>query len=102
MTSVKDLWDLHRASRFPDGLRGSEVSGEDLVLLDADIAGCVQTFLANGGSLDDERRTILEECCRAVSRVEAGLTGQQREYFARLGQIAQETLRSLESGAADA
>jgi len=102
MTSVRELWEQHLTAPFPDGLRGSEAAGEDLALLDADIAGCVQTFLANGSRLDPERHAILRRCYEAVSRVELSLSGPGRTYFSRLSQLAQEILRRLASEGADA
>lgn len=57
--AVSDLWQEHGQAPFPTGLRGAERAGIDLVLLDADIAGCVHTWLGNGGSLDEWRRGIL-------------------------------------------
>lgn len=45
------LWEDHLRALFPDGFRGVDVDGVDLVLLDADVGGLVQREL-NGG-LDD-------------------------------------------------
>jgi len=102
MTSLRALWNRHRASPFPADLRGSELGGEDLVLLDANIAGCVQSFLATGGRLDDARLAILQGCYRTLCRIEPSLAGEQRAYFGRLREMAQEALRCLEGGLADA
>lgn len=41
-----------RNERWPAHLNAAERAGIDLVMLDADIAGCVTTWLSNGGSLD--------------------------------------------------
>ena len=48
------LWDEHCRAPFPDRLRGMEIAGVDMVLLDADIAGCVTTWLG-GASLRRRR-----------------------------------------------
>ncbi|MFD0376673.1 hypothetical protein [Streptomyces sp. NPDC127112] len=45
------LWEDHLRAPFPDGFRGVEFDGVDLVLLDADVAGLVQRELKDG--LDD-------------------------------------------------
>ncbi|WP_205008525.1 hypothetical protein [Streptomyces sp. Cmuel-A718b] len=41
--AVSHLWREHQQAPFPAGLRGAERADIDLVLLDADIAGCVST-----------------------------------------------------------
>jgi hypothetical protein len=46
--SIKDLWDEHLATPFPKGCRGRDLNGIDFVLLDANIAGCVRTFVERG------------------------------------------------------
>ncbi|MCX5563493.1 hypothetical protein [Streptomyces sp. NBC_00038] len=50
---VSRLWQEHLDAEFPAGLRGAELAGIDMVLLDADIAGCVTTWRGNGGFLTD-------------------------------------------------
>jgi hypothetical protein len=70
-------------SRVLPGCEG-EKSGIDLALLDADIAGCVSTFLHNHGKLDDQRRAILRQCRAEIDPVVAALDGEARAYYARL------------------
>jgi hypothetical protein len=45
---IEELWNEHRSTTFPKACRGKDVSGIDLVMLDADVAGCVNTFLDRG------------------------------------------------------
>ena len=90
---VKLLWDEHRSAPFPDGLAGEETAGVDLVLLDADIAGCIETSLGNKGRLDEWRKAVLAKCLDDLDRVlpllqDAGA----REYYERLRRLAQVTL----------
>ena len=92
MSTIQELWKQHRLASFPNGLRGAELQGEDLVLLDADIAGCVEAYLANGGHLDAKRTAVLEVCYQKVSRIVLSLEGNQQLYFGRLRQLAQEIL----------
>ncbi|MEU9161913.1 hypothetical protein AB0D29_16785 [Streptomyces sp. NPDC048424] len=61
------LWEEHRRALFPDGFRGVDFDGVDLVLLDANVAGLVYTELTHG--LDDSG------------------TGQLRGYIADLDTI---------------
>ncbi|MFZ3467683.1 hypothetical protein ACODT3_38985 [Streptomyces sp. 4.24] len=44
---------------FPEGLAGADRAGFDLVMVDADICGCVESWLRNAGSLDDWRLRML-------------------------------------------
>ncbi|MFE0420454.1 hypothetical protein [Streptomyces tendae] len=44
------LWQEHRDAEFPANLRGVEVEDIDMVLLDADTAGCASTWIDNGGT----------------------------------------------------
>lgn len=40
------LYEEHGRAEFPARLRDSKLAGVDLVLLDADIAGCITTWLS--------------------------------------------------------
>ncbi|MEU8760157.1 hypothetical protein [Streptomyces sp. NPDC048659] len=42
------LWAAHLDAPFPGGFRGVDIGGVDLVLLDADVAGLVQTAMSGG------------------------------------------------------
>ncbi|MFI8876797.1 hypothetical protein [Streptomyces sp. NPDC055243] len=67
--AVTQLWREHLAVEFPAALRGAELAGIDLVLLDAGIAGCASTWRNAGGSLDATRQRILRDCLRDLERV---------------------------------
>src|SRR3954447_8292844 len=83
------LWAEHQATAFPARLRGEEVAGVDMVMLDADIAGCVVTWLGASGGLDASRRDSLERCLDDIDRVLPLIqdTGE-REYYERLRRLA--------------
>ncbi|MFB6961704.1 hypothetical protein ACFCYB_33135 [Streptomyces sp. NPDC056309] len=83
------LWEEHMRAHFPPRLRGQEINGEDLVLLDASIAGCVSSSLA--GPLDEERRSNLLGCLAAVEKVlpSLGDGGGAIEYYERLRAMAE-------------
>jgi hypothetical protein len=71
MDEFRRLWREHLDAGYPDGYRDKDVAGVALILLDADIAGCVSASLG-GARLDPERATILERCYRdavVVTRV---------------------------------
>jgi hypothetical protein len=57
---LPQLWEEHMKAEFPAHLRGREVEGEDLVLLDAEVAGCVSSSLSS--VLDERRRGTLLKC----------------------------------------
>jgi hypothetical protein len=95
--SIEDLWLQHGASVFPKGLGGEEIGGIDLVMLDADIAGCVHTFLSAKRSLDARRLAILGLCYRDVSRVIPSIAIAHRPHFERLEVLAGSILREVAS-----
>ncbi|MFD7970914.1 hypothetical protein [Streptomyces clavifer] len=84
------LWQEHLAARFPAALRGAELAGTDMVLLDADIAGCVSVWLNTGGALDTKRLETLSDRIKDLDQVLPLLTepGGLR-YYQRLHQLAQ-------------
>jgi hypothetical protein len=95
LPQIEELWRQRREARFPPDCRCEAVAGIDLIHLDADTAGCVSTFLANGGRLDTWRLAILGLCYRHLAVVAAGLTGEAHEYFARLEKLAGLVLRAI-------
>ncbi|HSK15382.1 MAG TPA: hypothetical protein VK915_04360 [Gaiellaceae bacterium] len=59
-------------------------------MLDADIAGCVQTWLSRKGRLDESRRAVLGSCLDDLDRVLPRLEDAgEREYYERLRRLAQ-------------
>lgn len=64
VAAVSQLWESHRNAAFPQRLRYDDVAGVDMVMLDANIAGCVSTWLNRDGSIDDWRQGILAACER--------------------------------------
>ncbi|MFD7097118.1 hypothetical protein [Streptomyces xanthophaeus] len=58
-TAVARLFEEVRNETWPTRLNSADRAGIDLVMLDASIAGCVTTWLGNGGVLDPRRLGIL-------------------------------------------
>lgn len=57
-------------------------------MLDADIAGCVTTWLSNNGQLDETRRGWLEGSLRDLARVLPPLEQpEERAYYERLDSL---------------
>jgi hypothetical protein len=82
------LWDEHKRATFPPHLRGQDIEGEDMVMLDADIAGCVSSSLS--GPLDGRHRSILLRCLAALEKVVPSISneGGAVEYYSRLREMA--------------
>ena len=82
------LWDEHRSAPFPPSDRGRDLGGVDLVLLDANIAGCASSALA--GPLDARRRQIFEFSIGQIAVVLPLLTEEYSVlYFQRLHRLAE-------------
>ncbi|GAA3455649.1 hypothetical protein [Dactylosporangium matsuzakiense] len=60
------------------------MAGVEMVVLDADVAGCVSTWLRNGGNLDDQRRGYLAVCEQQLIRSMPELDGYEAAYYQRL------------------
>jgi len=95
MDEIQMLWQQHNAAALPDGCRGVGVEGTDLVMLDADTAGCVQTFLERSGQLDLYRVAILGLCYRELAVALRVLEGDAQEYFGRLEKLARLVLEAV-------
>lgn len=92
---VARLWQEHLDAPFPAGLRGAELEGIDMVLLDAGIAGCVTTWRAGEGSLDTESLRTLRDCLTELDTVLPLLTeAEEVRYYERLHRLATLTART--------
>jgi hypothetical protein len=89
------LWNGHGAEPFPLGWAGEEVGEVSLVLLDADVAACIQVFLGSGRRLDMPRQLILRRCRNELGMVVQHLPEPPRNYFRRLETMARLTLEEL-------
>ncbi|GAA2009450.1 hypothetical protein [Catenulispora subtropica] len=82
------LWDDHLRHPFPARLRGKDVGEIDFIMLDADIAGCIQTLLSRG-SLDEWRTAVLNRCLGHLAIVLPLLTDEDElAYYDRLRTMA--------------
>ena len=84
---IEELWQEHQGVVFPSGYGGEEVEGIDLVLLDANIAGCVETYIKRR-QLDIKHAAILGLCYRDCAVAVKGLDGVAKDYFLRLEKLA--------------
>ncbi|SEG30512.1 hypothetical protein SAMN04489712_104311 [Thermomonospora echinospora] len=84
---VSVLWAEHLGLAFPDDLKGVEIHGEPVALLDAYTAGCVTGYV--GGRLSDHQRLVLDDCARALRDLLPRLRhGEGHGYVARLVRMA--------------
>lgn len=82
------LWEAHLRALFPDGFRGVDFDGVDLVLLDADVAGLVQGELTGG--LDDRSLAYLWGCIANLDKVIPLINEEYcASYFTKLRTMAQ-------------
>ena len=94
LSDVEELWQEHLAAPFPGGLRAKDVNGIDFILLDANIAGCVDTFLERG-TLNLYQAAILGLSYRDVSYVIPILNEEGAAYFWRLERLAELVLKAV-------
>lgn len=84
ISAVAALWNLHLQAAFPARLRNACIAGVEMVMLDADVAGCVTAWLGAGGVLDDRRRDVLRASRQQLAEVNSAVTGNEATYFTRL------------------
>lgn len=86
---VSQLWEHHLRDPFPARLRGEELAGVDMVMADADFAGCVDTWLHGSGPLDRGRLAVLRDLARDLDGVLPLLDDRhESEYYGRLRDLA--------------
>jgi len=91
------LWSDHLDAAFPPDCRARDIDGIDLIMLDADIAGCVSTFLERKHSLDPRRIVILEDALQDVRHIIPHLSPSAAAYYQRLEQLANLLLTSIDN-----
>ena len=91
---IEELWKDHESAAFPASCRSVNVRGVDLVSLDADVAGCVDTFVS-GGKLNSFQLAVLGLWYRELADVVAALDGEAKAYYARLDRLAELVLKAV-------
>ena len=91
---IRELWDEHMSTPFPEAYSGKDVSGIDMVMLDADVAGCVDTFL-DRGNLNLFQTAILGLCYRDLNDVIPALNEEGKAYYSRLERLAELVLKAV-------
>jgi len=93
-TEVRRLFAEVQVAPFPD-CRGREVDGVDLVLVDADLVGCVMHYLGQGFRDDAYQLPILERIAGELDRIVPQMTGEGARYFEREARLARATLAAV-------
>ncbi len=91
---INELWKEHLEAKFPEELSGKDINGIDFVMLDADIAGCVSTFVDNG-NLNLFQTATLGLCYHGASFMLPILNDEETEYFWRLERLAELVLKAV-------
>jgi hypothetical protein len=87
--AVARLWNEHLATPFPDRLRGVEPGGVDVVMADANLAGCVVTWQLDRQRFDDDLRPVARALLVELDRALPQLTIEAEiDYCARLRELA--------------
>src|ERR1041385_3783852 len=89
---IETLWREQGKAPFPRGVAGTEVAGICVSMLDTFTAGSISCFLGSGGKLDRERIDILASCSQDLAVIVPLMTGDAKEYFARLERLAKMVL----------
>ena len=84
MNDVKQLWNEFQKTPFPSELAGPEIYGIDPVEIDAFAAGCISSFIDNGGLLEAEKKKILNNCMSELKRINPTLVADSQVYFGKL------------------
>src|SRR5678815_919636 len=93
-TLIEELWREHESAAFPQGYRGKDVNGVDFVMLDADVAGCVDTFLSRG-NLNLYQTAVLGLCYRNLTFLIPILSEEGKAYYWRLERLAELVLKAV-------
>ncbi len=91
---ISELWKEHLATQFPKGFRGADLNGIDFVMLDANIAGCVDTYLESG-NLNLFQTAMLGLSYRDASYIVPMLNKDAAAYFWQLERLAELVLKAV-------
>jgi len=91
---IAKLWKEHLSAPFPKDYRGKDVDGIDFVMLDADVAGCVDTFVSRG-KLNLYQTAVLGLCYRDLNVVMPDLNEEGKVYYGRLERLAELVLKAV-------
>ena len=85
---ISELWQEHLDTPFPPRLRAKDIDGIDFTMLDADIAGCVSSFL-DRGKLNLYQTAVLGIAYQQASHAVSILKAEEAAYYKRLERLAE-------------
>lgn len=94
MSEIERLWDEFCSQSFPEVIAGREIRGICITSVDSFVAGCISTFIQNGG-LDPEKIRILENCLEDLEKVMDELNGSNRKYFLKLQALGNTVVKEI-------
>ncbi|MER7208340.1 hypothetical protein [Streptosporangium sp. NPDC000239] len=87
VTALSQMTAEHMAMPFPPGLRGLDIAGHDLVMLDADAYGYAVRVL--NGSLDEQRHASLTRMTTVLEKVLAAIEDEYATtYYTHVRDLA--------------
>ena len=90
MKGIEERWNKHAAVPFPEGLRGREVAGVNLTVLESELSACVLTAIETGGVLGIRMRGMYDAGVSKLAEVIPQLSGEAQAYFRNLQSILEE------------
>ena len=97
LAEARKLYERHLKRRFPKNYGGAEIGDVDLVLLGADIAGCLSVYFGSRGKLDQERIRILRTRRAELHKIVPLLIGEARDYFTELERAADAVAQDMKA-----
>ena len=97
MDNLKNKYEEFLELPYPEDLKGEEILGIELVLLDSDSAGLIDKFIGNRGHLTPPDFKILRRCFADLKTVVKELQGNNRTYFGFLLNIVHQTVDYLKT-----
>jgi len=91
---IEQLWREHELAAFPRDYRGKDLNGVDMVMLDADVAGCIHTFVRRG-NLNLFQTAVLGLCYRNLTYLIPMLSEEGKAYYCRLERLAELVLKAV-------
>ncbi len=95
---IDELLAAHYGRPYPSAYR-TQIADADIELLDADVVGLASQYLEHG-SLTQHQVAMMRGCLEDVERVLPQLSGEAREYFRGVRDLAAGVLARIDAAPA--